>query len=92
MCVPPIAILFTTRISNVAGNCVYCSSMASDHLFVISFFVYQIYRLCRPQVKWWVTTPTMLSVLAGNGLAMGLSFSSIATYIPSDQEAAGVIM
>ncbi|KAI6021733.1 hypothetical protein BKA83DRAFT_4286646 [Pisolithus microcarpus] len=34
------------------------------------FFVHQIYHLCRPQVKWWVTVPIMLFVLAATGLGM----------------------
>ncbi|KAI6156407.1 hypothetical protein EDD17DRAFT_1877639 [Pisolithus thermaeus] len=34
------------------------------------FFVHQIYCLCRPQVKWWVTVPIMLSVLAAAGVGM----------------------
>ncbi|KAI6158491.1 hypothetical protein EDD17DRAFT_996024 [Pisolithus thermaeus] len=44
------------------------------HAFVATavqcFFVHQIYHLCRPQVKWWVTAPMMLSVLAGTGVGV----------------------
>ncbi|KAI6101540.1 hypothetical protein EV401DRAFT_798000 [Pisolithus croceorrhizus] len=34
------------------------------------FFVHQIFYLCRPEVRWWVTAPTMLSVLAGTGFGV----------------------
>ncbi|KAI6100099.1 hypothetical protein EDD17DRAFT_212152 [Pisolithus thermaeus] len=34
------------------------------------FFAHQIYYLCRPQVRWWVTAPIMLSVLAATGLGV----------------------
>ncbi|KAI6021747.1 hypothetical protein BKA83DRAFT_4286931 [Pisolithus microcarpus] len=41
------------------------------HAFVASavqcFFIHQIHHLCRPQLKWWVTTPIMLLTLAGTG-------------------------
>ncbi|KAI6104365.1 hypothetical protein F5141DRAFT_187409 [Pisolithus sp. B1] len=44
-------------------------------IFMISaiqcFFVHQIYCLCRPRVKWLVTAPIMLFVLAQFGLGIG---------------------
>ncbi|KAI6158135.1 hypothetical protein BKA82DRAFT_996529 [Pisolithus tinctorius] len=44
------------------------------HVLVVAvvqcFFVYQIYYLCRPQVKWWVTTPIMLLILGQIGFGI----------------------
>ncbi|KAI6006472.1 hypothetical protein F5J12DRAFT_830811 [Pisolithus orientalis] len=34
------------------------------------FFVHQIYYLCRPQVKWWVTAPIMLLILGQIGFGI----------------------
>ncbi|KAI6003055.1 hypothetical protein EDD15DRAFT_1458240 [Pisolithus albus] len=48
------------------------------------FFVHQIYHLCRPQVKWWVTGPIMLFVLAATGLGMA---SGIVEYSNSSNHA-----
>ncbi|KAI6003069.1 hypothetical protein EDD15DRAFT_2516141 [Pisolithus albus] len=63
-----------------SGACVcgYCSSRASVYLSqldahnlgVFSFFIHQIHHLCRPQLKWWATAPTMLLTLAGTGCGM----------------------
>ncbi|KAI6100096.1 hypothetical protein EV401DRAFT_2032065 [Pisolithus croceorrhizus] len=52
----------------------------------------QIHYLCRPQVRWWVAAPIILSLLAETGFGMGLSFSSITFDIYSDQEVAAIIM
>ncbi|KAI6159074.1 hypothetical protein EDD17DRAFT_922609 [Pisolithus thermaeus] len=45
------------------------------NIFMVSviqcFFVHRIYCLCRPQLKWLVTAPIMLFVLAQFGLGMG---------------------
>lgn len=54
--------------------------MVSEHLIrhiskwnVTSFFVRQIYYLCRPRVKWLVTVPIILLVLAHSGLGIDAS-------------------
>lgn len=51
------------------------------NVFVVSivqcFFARQIYRLCRPGVKWLVTGPIILFVLAQFGFGVGLSFFSM---------------
>ncbi|KAI6158130.1 hypothetical protein BKA82DRAFT_4067215 [Pisolithus tinctorius] len=44
------------------------------HVFMVAvvrcFFVHQIYYLCRPQVKWWVTAPIMLLILGQIGFGI----------------------
>ncbi|KAI6003126.1 hypothetical protein EDD15DRAFT_2361003 [Pisolithus albus] len=55
-----------------------CSSTASDYFLwadphnpiTSSFFAYKIYYLCRPQVKWLVTAPIILFVLAHFGFGI----------------------
>ncbi|KAI6095955.1 hypothetical protein EDD16DRAFT_716604 [Pisolithus croceorrhizus] len=34
------------------------------------FFAHQIYHLCRPRVRWWVTPPIMLSIVVELGFGM----------------------
>ncbi|KAI6154485.1 hypothetical protein EDD17DRAFT_1071964 [Pisolithus thermaeus] len=45
------------------------------NIFMVSaiqcFFAHQIYRLCRPRLKWFVTVPIMLFVLAQFGFGIG---------------------
>ncbi|KAI6021799.1 hypothetical protein BKA83DRAFT_678281 [Pisolithus microcarpus] len=41
------------------------------------FFTYQIYYLCRPRVKWWVTTPIMVLVLAQLGFGAETDITEI---------------
>ncbi|KAI6097648.1 hypothetical protein EDD17DRAFT_1512819 [Pisolithus thermaeus] len=40
------------------------------------FFAHQIYHLCRPRVKWWVTAPVILSVVVAFGFGMGTLISA----------------
>ncbi|KAI6144535.1 hypothetical protein BKA82DRAFT_1004481 [Pisolithus tinctorius] len=43
-------------------------------VFVVQcFFAHKIYHLCRPQVKWLVTAPILISVLAHFGFGMGMA-------------------
>ncbi|KAI6104356.1 hypothetical protein F5141DRAFT_186349 [Pisolithus sp. B1] len=47
------------------------------------FFAHQIYWLCRPQVKWWVTAPIMVLVLAQLGFGAETDIIEMIYHNPS---------
>ncbi|KAI6104368.1 hypothetical protein F5141DRAFT_1204199 [Pisolithus sp. B1] len=67
---------------------VLMNDLAVLQIFMVSaiqcFFVHQIYRLCRPRLKWLVTVPIMLFVLAQFGFGIGtavLEYSNLSKYV-----------
>ncbi|KAI6097649.1 hypothetical protein EV401DRAFT_1895478 [Pisolithus croceorrhizus] len=69
-----------------SGECAldFCSPMFANHRPNFSFFAHQIYHLCRPRVKWWVTAPI--------GLAWVSAFRSWEVYWYSNRQAESAVL